>query len=121
MALRSAKWVIWVLIAFCALGVTAAARAGWLGAGCWVCEYVGLLGPSERCFLVGSNEHGDGINCYEAYLFGWYCETSGGPCFNVDAIEDPPDGGGGGGGCTIVPGEACPADCPSCDTDPFKY
>lgn len=111
-------WVTALLVL--ALGLFASeARAGWLGAGCWVCESIGLTGPNAYCDMVGNGETGDGTNCYSDNLAGEYCQVNGVSCYNtvVDGGGGGggTGGGGGGGSCTIGPSAVCPAQCMSCD------
>ncbi len=98
--------------------------------GCFVCIPVGgVASNSSKCWMVGDNENGDGIECDQNYdMLGWLCQTYGGPCNNGNSggglygcwAEDcwssggGGGGGGGGGSCSVQTGTLCPAECFSC-------
>lgn len=88
---RAMSWLgMFLVVGFASLVFPAAAEASWLGAGCWICDAVGLTGVEERCDTVGNDQHGDGTNCNESYVWGWYCYTNNTPCYNTVV-----NGGGG--------------------------
>ena len=106
------------------IGISAEASAGWQGAGCWECGYTSLVGSNARCDMVGNGDTGDGTNCYESYMMGWFCETNGVACYNTEVSGGGGGGGGTGGGggssaCTIAQSANCPAECFSCQRTSF--
>lgn len=119
----SAKWTFCVVLV-AALAGASAARAGWMGPGCWSCveESQDLVGMEERCTHAGHEQTGTGTNCNQINFgaFGWSCYTTGDPCFNVDVGGGGGGAGGGGGGggtggCSVSAGSGCPAWCSSCE------
>ena len=105
------------------LGIAMEAQAGWLGAGCWRCKYTDMTSSNARCDMVGHNETGEGTNCYEGYIGGWFCEPNGVLCYNTEVSGGGGGGGGTGGGsgsnCTVAQSANCPAECFSCQRTSF--
>lgn len=94
-------------------------HANWQGAGCWNCEYSGIVGTVDsQCSRAGDGQIGEGTDCNNYYDgWGWMCYTNNAACYNVD-VDGGGEGGGGGGGstnpCVIGPSAGCPAECSSC-------
>lgn len=91
--------------------------------GCLECiERTQLTFPRDYCSQVGHEEEGWTTCTEETWGLFQYCSLGGSACFNVDAGGGGGSGSGGGGGstCVIGPSESCPAECFSCERDPYS-
>jgi hypothetical protein len=91
--------------------------------GCLDCvERTYLTFPRDSCSQVGHEEEGWTSCTEETWGLYRFCSLGGSACFNVDAGGGGGSGSGGGGGssCVIGPSASCPAECFSCERDPYR-
>lgn len=87
------------------------------GFGCFECKVTSTslsIVISERCWQVGDEEHGEGVQCREEYIWdGFVCHLPYAPCYHTVA-----DGGGvdlqGGSECAVDARGSCDPSCDSC-------
>lgn len=89
--------------------------------GCLECIYKSMVTiPRDYCSQVGDEEEGWTQCTEETYNLSRFCTLSGSACYNVDAGGGGGSGSGGGDACVIGSSAPCPAECFSCERDPYQ-
>lgn len=109
----------------CLLGCLTPAKA-WAqtvvtyGPGCYECvEDTNITLAKDYCQFIGHEEEGYTYCREETYGPNTFCSLTGDACFNTEVVGGG-GGSGGGGSCTVGWGSVCPAECFSCERDPFR-
>ena len=120
MKVKTLAFVSWCLFALQFVSPAGAQTTTYIG--CLDCiERTYLTFPRDYCSQVGHEEEGWTTCTEETWGLFRYCSLGGSACFNVDAGGGGGSGSGGGGGssCVIGPSATCPAECFSCERNPY--